>query len=135
MVPGEYLLASEPIQANAERDTIEIEVANTADRPIQVGSHFHFFEANKALVFPRRLAFGKRLNIAAGTAVRFEPGDRVMPTFAQDWIAGRPSLERLRSTLGGPREGLLRELAVFPEHALVAIPEALDFADDVSGAA
>ena len=80
MVPGEYLLASEPIQANAERDPIEIEVANTADRPIQVGSHFHFFEVNKALVFPRRLAFGKRLNIAAGTAVRFEPGDRKFVT-------------------------------------------------------
>jgi len=80
MVPGEYLLASEPIQANVDRDTIEIEVANTADRPIQVGSHFHFFEANKALVFPRRLAFGKRLNIAAGTAVRFEPGDRKLVT-------------------------------------------------------
>jgi urease beta subunit len=80
MIPGEYLLASDPIQANAERDTIEIEVANTADRPIQVGSHFHFFEANKALVFPRRLAFGKRLNIAAGTAVRFEPGDLKLVT-------------------------------------------------------
>jgi urease subunit beta len=80
MIPGEYRLASEPIQANAERDTIEIEVANTADRPIQVGSHFHFFEVNKALVFPRRLAFGKRLNIAAGTAVRFEPGDRKLVT-------------------------------------------------------
>jgi urease beta subunit len=80
MVPGEYRLATEPIQANAERNTIEIEVANTGDRPIQVGSHFHFFEANKALVFPRRLAFGKRLNIAAGTAVRFEPGDRKVVT-------------------------------------------------------
>jgi len=80
MVPGEYRLASEPIQANAERDTIEIEVANTGDRPIKIGSHFHFFEANKALVFPRRLAFGKRLNIAAGTAVRFEPGDRKLVT-------------------------------------------------------
>lgn len=80
MVPGEYLLAFEPIQANAGRDTIEIEVANTGDRPIQVGSHFHFFEANKALVFPRRLAFGKRLNLAAGTAVRFEPGDRKLVT-------------------------------------------------------
>jgi NADPH:quinone reductase-like Zn-dependent oxidoreductase len=68
--------------------------------------------------------------VAVGARVtRFEPGDRVMPTFAQDWIAGRPSLERLRSTLGGPRAGLLRELAVFPEHALVAIPEALDFAE------
>jgi urease beta subunit len=80
MIPGEYRLAADPIQANAERDTTEIEVANTGDRPIQVGSHFHFFEANKALVFPRRLAFGKRLNIAAGTAVRFEPGDRKLVT-------------------------------------------------------
>ena len=76
MIPGEYLLGPEPIQANVGRDTVEIEVANHGDRPIQVGSHFHFFEVNKALVFPRRLAFGKRLNIPAGTAARFEPGDR-----------------------------------------------------------
>jgi urease subunit beta len=76
MIPGEYILRSDPIQANVDRDTIDIEVANHGDRPIQVGSHFHFFEVNKALVFPRRLAFGKRLNIPAGTAVRFEPGDR-----------------------------------------------------------
>ncbi|MEE8290159.1 MAG: urease subunit beta [Candidatus Tectomicrobia bacterium] len=76
MIPGEYILRSEPIEANVGRDTVAIEVANHGERPIQVGSHFHFFEANKALVFPRQLAFGKRLNIPAGTAVRFEPGDR-----------------------------------------------------------
>jgi urease beta subunit len=76
MIPGELFVQDTPIQANVERDTVAIEVANTAGRPIQVGSHFHFFEANKALVFPRRLAFGKHLNIPAGTAVRFEPGDR-----------------------------------------------------------
>ena len=76
MIPGELFVQDTPIQANVERDTVTIEVANTAGRPIQVGSHFHFFEANKALVFPRRLAFGKHLNIPAGTAVRFEPGDR-----------------------------------------------------------
>jgi urease beta subunit len=76
MIPGEYILRSEPVEANVGRETVEIEVANHGDRPIQVGSHFHFFEVNKALVFARRLAFGKRLNIAAGTAVRFEPGDR-----------------------------------------------------------
>jgi urease beta subunit len=76
MIPGEYILSDAPIQANVDRDTTEIEVANAGDRPIQVGSHFHFFEANKALVFPRQLAFGKHLNIPAGTAVRFEPGDR-----------------------------------------------------------
>ena len=75
MIPGELFVQDTPIQANVERDTVTIEVANTAGRPIQVGSHFHFFEVNKALVFPRRLAFGKHLNIPAGTAVRFEPGD------------------------------------------------------------
>ena len=76
MIPGELFVQDTPIQANVDRETVTIEVANTAGRPIQVGSHFHFFEANKALVFPRRLAFGKHLNIPAGTAVRFEPGDR-----------------------------------------------------------
>jgi urease beta subunit len=75
MIPGEYFLASEPITINAGRPTIRIEVANRGDRPIQVGSHFHFFEANRALAFVREQAYGMRLNIAAGTAVRFEPGD------------------------------------------------------------
>jgi urease beta subunit len=103
MVPGEYLLASEPIQANAERDTIEIEVANTGDRPIQVGSHFHFFEANKALVFPRRLAFGKRLNIAAGTAVRFEPGDRKLVTLVT--FAGSREVYGLNNLSQGAVDG------------------------------
>jgi urease beta subunit len=75
MVPGEYLLADGDIVANAGRATQELVVANTGDRPIQVGSHFHFFEANKALRFDRARAFGMRLNVPAGTAVRFEPGD------------------------------------------------------------
>lgn len=75
MIPGEYLLASEPIIANEGRATATLEVANTGDRPIQVGSHFHFFEVNRALRFDRAAAFGMRLNIPAGTAVRFEPGD------------------------------------------------------------
>lgn len=75
MIPGEYLLSNDPVVANSGRVTRELEVANTADRPIQVGSHFHFFEANKALRFDRSLAFGMRLNVPAGTAVRFEPGD------------------------------------------------------------
>lgn len=75
MIPGEYQLAESPIVANPGRATRELEVANTADRPIQVGSHFHFFEANKALRFDRSQAFGMRLNVPAGTAVRFEPGD------------------------------------------------------------
>src|SRR5262245_2576725 len=75
MKPGEYLLASEPIELNAGRATARIEVSNRGDRPIQVGSHFHFFEVNRALAFHRPAAYGMRLDIAAGTAVRFEPGD------------------------------------------------------------
>ncbi len=75
MIPGEYILASEPVIANEGRREVELEVANTGDRPIQVGSHFHFFEVNRALRFDRATAFGMRLNIPAGTAVRFEPGD------------------------------------------------------------
>ena len=74
MIPGEYLLAGGDIEANAGRETVSITVSNTGDRPIQVGSHFHFFEANKALRFDRAAAFGMRLNIPAGTAARFEPG-------------------------------------------------------------
>ena len=75
MIPGEYFLADDSIVANAGRRTVELEVANIGDRPIQVGSHFHFFEVNRALRFERAQAFGMRLNIPAGTAVRFEPGD------------------------------------------------------------
>src|SRR5262247_3540774 len=74
MIPGEYFLADGDVVANQGRRTVELVVANTADRPIQVGSHFHFFEANRALRFDRAQAFGMRLNIPAGTAVRFEPG-------------------------------------------------------------
>ncbi len=77
MIPGEIILGTEPahFEANAGRETRVLEVANTGDRPIQVGSHFHFFEVNGALRFDRALTRGFRLNIAAGTAVRFEPGD------------------------------------------------------------
>ena len=75
MIPGEYFLATDSVTANAGRQTAELEVANIGDRPIQVGSHFHFFEVNRSLRFDRARAFGMRLNIPAGTAVRFEPGD------------------------------------------------------------
>ena len=74
MIPGEYLLAPGEIELNAGRPITELEVANTGDRPIQVGSHYHFAETNPALAFDRAAARGQRLNIAAGTAVRFEPG-------------------------------------------------------------
>ncbi|GMK41570.1 hypothetical protein PCCS19_46270 [Paenibacillus sp. CCS19] len=75
MIPGEYRTASGRIELNAGRQTAELLVVNTGDRPVQVGSHFHFFEVNRALRFDRRAAFGMRLNIPAGTAVRFEPGE------------------------------------------------------------
>ena len=74
MIPGEYLIQDGEIELNAGRRTQSITVANSGDRPIQVGSHFHFFETNDALSFDRAAARGMRLNIAAGTAVRFEPG-------------------------------------------------------------
>ncbi len=73
--PGEYLLAEEPILANVGREVVGLVVRNTGDRPVQVGSHAHFFEVNRALGFDRASAFGHRLNIPAGTAVRFEPGE------------------------------------------------------------
>ena len=74
MIPGEIFPASGEIELNAGRDSVELEVGNTGDRPIQVGSHYHFAEVNPALAFDRAAARGQRLNIAAGTAVRFEPG-------------------------------------------------------------
>src|SRR5262245_55594517 len=74
MIPGEILPAPGDIELNVGRDTVKVKVASTGDRPIQVGSHYHFFETNNALQFDRAKARGFRLNIAAGTAVRFEPG-------------------------------------------------------------
>jgi urease subunit beta len=76
MIPGELFVPAGEIELNAGRRTLRIQVANTGDRPIQIGSHYHFFETNQALVFDRAAARGFRLNIAAGTAVRFEPGQR-----------------------------------------------------------
>jgi len=75
MIPGEYVLAKGIVTVNEGRRTLKMVVANTGDRPIQVGSHFHFFEVNAALKFDRAKSKGMRLNVAAGTAVRFEPGD------------------------------------------------------------
>ena len=74
MIPGEMKIEAGEIELNVGRRTLSIEVANAGDRPIQVGSHYHFFETNEALAFDRKAARGMRLNIAAGTAVRFEPG-------------------------------------------------------------
>ncbi|MGN0484936.1 MAG: urease subunit gamma [Lachnospiraceae bacterium] len=88
--PGEILTEEGDIALNEGKDTAQIQVTNTADRPIQVGSHFHFFEVNKALEFNRNLAFGMRLDIPAGTAVRFEPGETKRVNLVQ---------------IGGTREG------------------------------
>ena len=74
MIPGEMQVAAGDIELNKGRKTVTLQIMNSGDRPIQVGSHYHFFETNEALKFDRKKAYGCRLNIAAGTAVRFEPG-------------------------------------------------------------
>jgi urease subunit beta len=74
MIPGEMRVADGELELNQGRKTVSLQVTNSGDRPVQVGSHYHFFETNAALKFERRAAYGFRLNIAAGTAVRFEPG-------------------------------------------------------------
>lgn len=91
MIPGEILIDENapPIVANEGRPTLTLLVEHAGDRPIQVGSHYHFFEVNKALVFDRQAAYGMRLNIPAGTAVRFEPGDSkevMLTTFAGERV-------------------------------------------------
>jgi len=92
MIPGEILPEAGDIALNAERPTLTLTVANTGDRPIQVGSHFHFFEVNPALEFDRVQARGLRLDIPAGTAVRFEPGDQrdvtLVPLVGQRQVFG-----------------------------------------------
>jgi urease beta subunit len=75
MIPGEYFLEADAIEASAGRDTQALLVRHTGDRPIQVGSHYHFYEVNEALSFDRDQAYGMRLDIAAGTGIRFEPGE------------------------------------------------------------
>jgi urease subunit beta len=75
MIPGEYILPAGDIEINVGRNTVKVTVINMGDRPVQIGSHFHFFEVNKQMLFNRPSAFGMRLDIAAGTAVRFEPGE------------------------------------------------------------
>ncbi|MEL6136530.1 MAG: urease subunit beta [Cyanobacteria bacterium J06628_6] len=92
MIPGELIAAEGALELNAGRPVTELSVANTGDRPIQVGSHFHFFEVNPALTFDRDEARGQRLDIPAGTAIRFEPGDektvRVVPLVGERQVYG-----------------------------------------------
>jgi urease beta subunit len=110
MIPGEYVLKTEPIVANANRRVVTVDIANAADRPIQVGSHFHFFEANRALQFDRAAAFGMRLNIPAGTAVRFEPGDSKRVELTE--IAGAKAIYGLNALTDGPANPLTKAAAV-----------------------
>jgi urease beta subunit len=110
MIPGEYKLASGDIIANDGRREIELEVANTGDRPIQVGSHFHFFEVNRALQFDRAAAYGMRLNIPAGTAVRFEPGDTKAIPLVE--IGGSGNVYGLNGLTNGPANVSTKQAAM-----------------------
>lgn len=100
MKPGELFVEEGELELNAGRDTLVIMIANTGDRPIQVGSHYHFYETNLALSFDREQAKGMRLNIAAGTAVRFEPGqEREVELVALD---GKKEIYGFRGDVMGP---------------------------------
>lgn len=99
MVPGEYFLEDDDIIANADRPVITLTVANTGDRPIQVGSHFHFFEVNTALQFDRQATYGMHLNIPSGLTVRFEPGDE--KTVELTMIAGARTVYGLNNKTNG----------------------------------
>ncbi|MFI9723163.1 urease subunit beta [Streptomyces sp. NPDC052396] len=100
MIPGEILYAGTPVRLNEGLHRTRLTVLNTADRPVQVGSHYHFAEANPGLDFDRPAAHGKRLDIAAGTAVRFEPGIPAEVTLVP--IAGKRIVGGLRGQCGGP---------------------------------
>ncbi len=103
MIPGELHLAAEPVVINADRPVVVLRVANTGDRPVQVGSHFHFAEANDALVFDRAAAWGHRLAVPAGTSVRFEPGiDRDVELVP---LVGNRVVPGLRGRAGGALDG------------------------------
>ncbi|MFF1647719.1 urease subunit beta [Streptomyces sp. NPDC058240] len=103
MIPGEILYADGPVPFNEGRPVTRITVLNAADRPVQVGSHYHFAEANPGLDFDRSVARGLRLNIAAGTAVRFEPGIPVGIELVP--LAGRRVVPGLRGETGGALDG------------------------------
>ena len=99
MIPGEMFIEDGEIELNAGRKTVTLSVTNTGDRPIQVGSHYHFFETNPALRFDRKRARGMRLNIAAGTAVRFEPGQTREVTLVA--LAGKRTIYGFRQDVMG----------------------------------
>ena len=99
MIPGEIFPAASDIIANAGRRTVELVVANTGDRPVQIGAHYHFFEVNKALRFDRDKAFGMRLNIPSGTTQRFEPGEERTVTLVE--ILGKKIMRGLNALTDG----------------------------------
>ena len=99
MIPGEIFVKPGEITLNEGRKTIDMKVTNTGDRPIQVGSHFHFFEVNRAVEFDRTKAFGMRLNIPAGTAVRFEPGEEKNVSLIE--IGGNKKVMGLNNLVNG----------------------------------
>ena len=100
MIPGEYVLSDTPVVCNEGRETREVQVTNTGDRPVQVGSHFHFYETNPALDFDRDRTRGFHLDIPAGTAVRFEPGDRKTVRLVS--VAGTREIYGFRNAVNGP---------------------------------
>ena len=103
MIPGELLCADGVLALNVDRERVELLIANTGDRPIQVGSHYHFFETNDALRFDRAAARGFRLDIAAGTAVRFEPGQERVVTLVA--YAGARIVHGFNAAVSGPLQG------------------------------
>ena len=103
MIPGELLTEDGEIELNVGRSTKQIEVANSGDRPIQVGSHFHFYEVNPGLLFGREEARGYRLNITAGTAIRFEPGQSKLVELVA--LAGQRVVYGFSGAIMGPLEG------------------------------
>lgn len=103
MIPGELLIEDGEIELNAGKETVTLTVANTGDRPIQVGSHFHFYEVNAALEFDRDQTRGMRLDIPAGTAVRFEPGDQRDITLVP--LAGSREVYGFNAKIEGPLDG------------------------------
>lgn len=102
MIPGEIILKNEDIICNADRENSKVTVINTGDRPVQIGSHFHFFEVNQALKFNREEAYGKRLNVPAGAAVRFEPGDEKEVELID--FAGKREVYGFNNKVDGPLE-------------------------------
>ncbi|MCU4802110.1 urease subunit beta [Halobacteria archaeon HArc-gm2] len=110
LVPGAITARGDGVRINEGRETATLRVANTGDRPIQVGSHFHFFEANRALSFDRAAAFGMRLDVPAGTAVRFEPGDEKTVDLVA--VGGAQIVTGMNDLTNGPIDESTKERAL-----------------------